>query len=333
MSLDADILIDRRRMQRRVFFWRALAFIAAVVLLISLAGLLRPAGIVFSPRQDHIARLSIDGIIVPDRDRLELIERIGRSDTVKGVIVHIDSPGGSTTGGEDLYTALRRLSERKPMVAEIGALGTSAGYMAALAADHIIARHTSITGSIGVLFQYANAQRLLDTLGVEFDAIKSSPMKAEPNFYEPLSERGRHMIAEVVNESYDWFVGIVAERRDMSIPDVQRIANGAVYTGEQAMRNGLIDTLGDERAARLYLVRAFDLDEDLQIRTWDETLRFGGRFGADLMTAWGAGFAHGAVRTLKNVLDDLDGSPRFDGLRSLWRVSAPRGAHAMGGEK
>ena len=118
--------------------------------------------------RDYIARIRIQGLIRGDHDRVEALDRLGRS-SAKAVIVHIDSPGGTTAGSEQLYDALTRLKAKKPMVVVVDGLAASGGYMAALASDHIIAQETSLVGSIGVLFQYPNFTDLLKTIGVQVE--------------------------------------------------------------------------------------------------------------------------------------------------------------------
>jgi protease-4 len=206
MSMTADQIVDRRRMRRKLSFWRVTGFIALILLIVA-------GAVVFSGRDafpliatPQIARISISGFITDDRAQTQLIERLAETDAVSGVIVAIDSTGGATTGGESLYVALRKLAEAKPTVATVGTFGASAAYMAAIATDHIVARRTSITGSIGVIFQYPEVSELLEKLGVAVEDIKSAPLKAEPSPFKPTSEEARRVIAGIVKDSFDWFV-------------------------------------------------------------------------------------------------------------------------------
>ena len=132
------------------------------------------------------------------------------------MIVAINSPGGTTAGGEELYEALGQLRAAKPTVAVIGELGASAAYMTAIATDRIFARRLSIVGSIGVLYQHVNAGKLLETIGVDLDKVASGPLKAEPDFDEPMEGAPRASIAALVDDSFQWFVDIVAERRGLA---------------------------------------------------------------------------------------------------------------------
>ena len=161
-----------------------------------------------------IARVTITGLIRSDQERVEALERLGKS-RARAVIVHINSPGGTTAGSEQLHDSLMRLKEQKPLVVVVDGLAASGGYIAAMAADHIVAQETSLVGSIGVLFQYPNVADLLKTLGVKIEEIKSSPLKAAPNGFEPTTPEARAAIEVVVMDSYAWFKGMVKARRQL----------------------------------------------------------------------------------------------------------------------
>ncbi len=210
MSMTADQIVDRRRLRRKLSFWRFIGF-AAVVLAIGgamFAATARQGGGFI--KQPQIARISVSGFIAEDRDQAKMLADLATNDAIKGVIVSINSTGGSTTGGEQLYESLRKLAAAKPTVATIGTVGASAAYMAAIATDHIVARRTSITGSIGVIFEYPEVSALLDKLGVKVEDIKSAPLKAEPDPFHPTSDEARAVIQGLVNDTFGWFVDIVA---------------------------------------------------------------------------------------------------------------------------
>lgn len=267
MSLEADVIVDRRRLRRKLTYWRILAFVGILTTFFITTGYF--IGLTdFHRNSDHIARLSISGFISEDLRQLRLIKDIKESESVKGVIVSINSPGGSTAGSEALYNALRDLAEEKPIVSQIGALGASGGYMVALASDYIIARHNTITGSIGVLFQYGNATDLLNTIGISVDSVKSSPLKAEPNFYQPIPHETRTMLSELVNDMYDWFVGLVAERRELNPLTARQLSDGRIFTGNQAKSVNLIDEIGDEKNAIEWLASKHNVDKELPVLEW-----------------------------------------------------------------
>jgi len=321
MSVDVDALVDRRRLRRKVTFWRVATFVVIAAALVT--GILLASGASeLSKRSAHVARIPIEGIITEDRKTLKMIEKIGKSTAVKGVVVSINSPGGSTTGGEALYEALRDLSEKKPVVAEIRTVGTSAGYMVALSADHIVARYNTITGSIGVLFQFGNIEKLLETVGVEMEAVKSAPLKAEPDFYSQVSPEARTMLQNLVKDSYDWFVGLVAERRSLDDATARNLANGRILTGHEALSEKLVDAIGGEKTAISWLETEKGVAKDLPVVTWStkenlEELPFSSRVSRE--------FGKGIGSALLDPINDAKGLiPRgltLDGLVSVWQAS------------
>jgi protease IV len=270
-TTDIERIFDRQRLKKSLTRWRifgVLAILAAVV-----AGLAMNHD--WARSRDHIARLSIDGLITGDQATLDLVERIASSDQIKAVILRIDSPGGTTAGSEALYEALRNTAAKKPVVAVMDSVAASGGYITAIAADHIVARGNTITGSIGVIFSYPEVSKLLDTLGVKVEEIKSAELKAEPTPYKPLTEKVRAVTNEMVQDSFNWFVGLVAERRKLSDAQARVLADGRVYTGRQAVKNGLIDALGGEDVAIAWLETDRKLVPDLDILDWKKLDRGG----------------------------------------------------------
>src|SRR6476620_4518181 len=251
MSLDADLIVDRRRMRRKLTFWRVVAVIVAIAAVGALAATAR-RGDVLTAGGDYIARVKVSGLIRNDQDRVEALDKLAKS-SAKAVIVHVDSPGGTTAGSEQLHDSLRRVAAAKPLVVVVDGLAASGGYIAAMSADHIVAQGTSLVGSIGVLFQYPNVSDPLKTIGVKVEEIKSSPLKAAPNGYEPTSPEARAAVEALVKDSYAWFRGLVKERRAMDDAQIEKVADGRVFTGRQAVELKLIDALGDEKTAVAWL--------------------------------------------------------------------------------
>ncbi len=265
MSINADDIIDRRRLRKKVSFWRIATFIILGLALLSMIAFGANKAGLSSASADHIARVSITGVITNDKPMLKLLKSLKDDDKVKAVVLNISSPGGSTVGGEAMYEAVRELAETKPVTTSVGTLAASAGYMIASASDHIVARRSSIVGSIGVLFQYADASKLLDKIGVQVKTIKSSPMKAEPNPFNPASPESVAMIDRLIQDSYRWFVEIVAERRDMKEFEVLKLADGSIFTGSQSLENGLVDAIGGEEIAVEWLTKEKNIDENLDV--------------------------------------------------------------------
>ncbi|HBK04795.1 MAG TPA: signal peptide peptidase SppA [Acetobacteraceae bacterium] len=266
MSLETDLLLDRRRLKRRLVFWRVFSVLAVVVA--ALVGL-KGAGI--APSGAHIARVSVNGLITEDRKVTEAIEKLADDRQVKAVILSINSPGGSVAGGETIHDAIARVAAKKPVVVTMGALAASAGYMIAMPANRIFARDATLTGSIGVLLETGEVSGLLGKLGIGANVIRSGPLKDEPSLVRPLSPEGRVVLQGLVDDMYDQFVGMVAAGRHMDESKVRSLADGRPYTGRQALDLGLVDAIGGEREAKAWLVSAKGVPAGLPVEDLTES--------------------------------------------------------------
>lgn len=253
-----------RLMRRGRGRWRLIAFLALGVAVLALIGRFALPG---SDTTDHIARIVVNGVINTDPARLDAIARMGTDENVKAVIVAINSPGGTTAGGEELYEALSKLSADKPVVATIAELGASAAYMTAIGANRIFARRLSIVGSIGVYYSHVNAGKLMQTIGVDFDKVQTGPLKAEPDIDDPMVGVVRQSLQELVDNSFEWFVDIVAERRAIDRNRVLELADGRIMTGRQAIEAALVDEVGGEPESIAWLEGQWNLDPDLEVIT------------------------------------------------------------------
>ena len=285
MSLDADLIVDRRRMRRKLTFWRVLAVFVLIGAIVAVtATVARRDDIAMVAGGDYIARVKITGLIRNDEDRVEQLAKLAKS-KARAVIVHIDSPGGTTAGSEQLHKSLRAVAAAKPMVVVVDGLAASGGYIAAMSADHIVAQETSLVGSIGVLFQFPNVSQLLNTIGVKVEEIKSSPLKAAPNGYEPTSPEARAAIEALVKDSYAWFRDMVKDRRKLDDAALQTVADGRVFTGRQGIGLKLVDELGNEQTAVDWLAKEKGLKPDTPVRDWQLKSRFGDLSMLHLATA------------------------------------------------
>ncbi|MBO0905130.1 signal peptide peptidase SppA [Jiella sonneratiae] len=316
-------LIDRRRLRRRLSFWRIAAILIGVAALVAIPLVGGYSGGFDEESSDQIARVSIEGMILKNQKFLDLLKSLKDDDHVKAVVLRIDSPGGTTAGGESIYEAVRAIAEKKPVAAEVGTLAASAGYMIAAGSDHIVARRTSIVGSIGVIFQYVNAEKLLDTVGVEVNAIKSSPLKAEPSPFGPAPAEAEEMVRRLVMDTYQWFVSLVAERRKIPLGQARKLSDGSIFTGNQGLQLKLVDEIGGEEAVRRWL------EKDRKVATG---LKFVDREPEDA-----SGFSiFASARSLAYGLAGLDArapnveaallmkAGRLDGLVSLWQPFSSR---------
>ncbi len=250
MSLETDLILDRRRLKRRLNLWRVLAVAAGTAALIAVVAPRTAGGL-----GQHVARVNVTGVITEDRKLIESVTALAKDRSVPAVIVSIDSPGGSVAGGESLRGALLRVAAAKPVVAVMRGTAASAGYMVALPAARIFARDATLTGSIGVILQTGEVSGLLGHLGVSAEAITSGPLKDQPSFTRGLTAQGRDYLNGLVADMYDQFVGMVADARHMDAAQVRTLADGRAYTGRQAQKLGLVDEIGGEAEARDWLAR------------------------------------------------------------------------------
>ncbi|MEJ0020639.1 MAG: signal peptide peptidase SppA [Acetobacteraceae bacterium] len=305
MSLETDLLLDRRRLKGRLIFWRSFAVLAVLAAILVA---LRDEDVGFA--RPHLARLTVSGVITADRKLNEAITKLADNDSVKALVVAIDSPGGSVAGGEGLHDAIARVAQKKPVVAVMGGTAASAGYMIAVPAARIYAREGTLTGSIGVLLQTGEVSGLLKMLGVSADTIVSGPLKDQPSFTRPLSPEGREVLQGLVGDMYDQFVGMVASGRGMDAARVRELADGRAYTGRQALKLGLIDAIGGEHDARLWLAQEKDVAADLPVEEVSTTGLTGRALSSSLGwmvgVLWKSLFSQGVI---------------LDGAQAVWQRS------------
>ena len=309
MSLETDLLLDRRRLKRRLVFWRTLAVLAVVAaLLVAVRG---DGGLPVSGAR--VARLTVNGLIAEDRKTTEAIDKLANDGSVKALIVAIDSPGGTVAGGESIHNAILRVRAKKPVVAVMGGLAASAGYMVAVPTERIFARESTLTCSIGVLLQTGEVSGLLEKVGITAETIVSGPLKDQPSMTHPLSAQGREVLHGMVQDMYDQFVGMVAQGRHMQPDAVRALADGRACTGRQALKLGLIDQIGEERDARTWLEANKGVDAKLPAEDVSTTTLL----SRTLASTLGPMF-DGLWKTL------ISQSVRLDGAWAVWQRSGNR---------
>jgi protease-4 len=321
MSLNTEAVLDRRRLTRALSRWRIVAIIAAALALGALAfGGERTLAALSS--QPQIARIEISGLITDDRKQLKMLRSVAKDKSVKAVLLAVNSPGGTTTGGEALYETLRDVAKKKPVVAVFGTIATSAAYIVGLASDRIYARGNSITGSVGVLFQWAEVSGLMEKLGVKMHVVKSGHLKATPSMFEPLDAAGRALTEQMVKESQVWFLGLVKTRRGIATAGVPGLEAGRVYSGREALRYKLIDAIGSQGDAIGWLQDKRGIAKNLKVVDWkpqrDGQLSWLGKLTGSLAQMLGLDPARIAAAFGLNA---KFGALRLDGLVSVWQPS------------
>ena len=297
MSVETDLLLDRRRLKRRLSFWRGFAVLAVVAAALVAIG--RFGGI----ERTHVARLTVNGLITQNRDLNRAVRKLATDDRVKALLLEVNSPGGSVAGGESLHDAVAAVAAKKPVVVVMGGLAASAGYMISVPATRIYALPATLTGSIGVLLESGEASGLLAKLGISTTTLVSGPLKDQPSLTHPLSPEGRAVLQGLVANMYDQFVGMVAAGRQLDPARVRDLADGRAYTGTQALALGLVDAIGDEDDARDWLARSKGIARSLPIEDVEtESLAartLGAQFGPVLQ---------GVMKTIAGQGVTLDGA-------------------------
>jgi protease-4 len=261
MSLETDLILDRRRLKRGMVTWRVIAILAIVLALLALLG--RGAAVVW-PGNRYVAVLHVDGIITDDEKRVEAVSDLAADRRAAALMVVIDSPGGSVAGGEALHDAIAKVARVKPVVTVMGGMAASAGYMIAVPAARIFARNATITGSIGVIMEAPEAGGLLNKLGIDVQTLVSGPLKGQPSFTAPMTDAGHQALQALLMNLYGQFVAMVADGRHMSVADVTKLADGRAYTGQEALPLHLVDQIGGMDAARAWLAQARGVPADLR---------------------------------------------------------------------
>jgi protease-4 len=322
MTFETETVLDRRRLRRRLSLWRALA-VVALLLAFGFVAFRSTEGTGLSlTERRQIARVSVEGLITEDRERLRLFKQLADNKQVAAVILYINSPGGTTAGGEGLFEAIRNLAKTKPVVAQMGTVATSAAYITGLASDHIVARGNTITGSVGVIFQWAEVSQLLDKLGVKMTEIKSGPLKANPSMFQPVDEAGRRVAEQMVEESKRWFVGLVASRRNIETARIDGLEQGRVFSGREALAFRLIDQLGGEPEAVEYLEEQRNVPKGLKVVDWKPKRESRlGLLGVSVRALAGLLLGDAADDLAGLVASDRIAAMQLDGLVSVWQGS------------
>lgn len=314
MTFETETVLDRRRLRRTLGWWRGMA-IGALALA---AGAYAFGGdrVADLTGRRQIARVAIEGTVFENRDQLKMLKKIGEAKHVEGVVLFINSPGGTTSGGEAMFHALRDLAKTKPVVVQFGTVAASAGYILGLGGDYIVARGNTITGSIGVLMQWPEIADLLGRIGVKMNEIKSGPLKASPSPFQPIDEPSRKVTEEMIQDSFTWFLSLVETRRGINPRDVPGLVEGRVFSGRQALAAKLVDEIGGEDEAVRWLEDKRNVSKNLKVVDWKPQVEAGGLSGfgfSSLAESLGAGAAaqifgqNGRIPTLA-----------LDGLVSVW---------------
>jgi len=242
-----------------------------VIFLIGFAGVL--IGVLISdhsqnPGGDGVAVVNIDGIIIDSAPYIKSIRKIRENDSVKAVVVRVNSPGGGVAASQEIYEELRSLGEAMPVVASMGTVAASGGYYIACAAATIYANPGTVTGSIGVIAQFASYEQLLKWAKVEVEVIKSGEFKDLGSPLRKMPEEQKAYLQTLIDSTHSQFKDMISERRNLPPAKVASLSDGKIFIGSQAKKLGLIDRIGTLEVAIAEARELGGLDEDSWIREY-----------------------------------------------------------------
>lgn len=318
MGSETELVLERRSLRRRLSLWRNLAILSVSAAIGFLLIGREETSVLLAG--NHIARVTIEGTITEWREQLELLNKIKENNKVSGLLVFINSPGGTTSGGEALFEQIRLVAQKKPVVAQFGTVAASAGYIVGLAADHIVSRGNTITGSIGVIVQWPEVSELLEKLGVKMNEVKSGELKASPSPFLPADEASKAVLKEMIDDGYQWFSNLVETRRGIKLSDVPGLEKGRVFSGREALKYKLVDEIGGQEQAKLWLEDKGGIKKGLNIIDWKpEHGENWGLFSAIRgLMSWLTGVNVGDIRKIFSDLT-LGQTSGLDGLISVWQ--------------
>ncbi len=269
MSITPDYLIERRQIKSRLLLWKLAAIILIAIVFLLVGKDFAPKEVLpINSNEDYIASVLIDEIILEDEKRDKKLKKIIDDSHIKALIVNVNSPGGTVVGAEKIYNILRKISAKKPVVIVMGTMAASGGYLISLGGDYIISHNGTITGSIGVILQTAEVTELAQKLGIKFNNFKSGELKAVPNPTEKLTEAVRVAIMDNIEDTYNFFLELVSERRNLPIEEVKKLADGRVYSGRQALKLKLVDAIGSEDTALKWLQEVQKINVNLLVKDY-----------------------------------------------------------------
>ncbi len=226
----------------------ALFTVAILSVVLVIATTVKQAGLsdlISEPGDGKVGVIEIDGVIVDSKETLGLIKRFRENNDIQAIVIRINSPGGVIGPSQEIYREIRKTTQTKKVVASMGSIAASGGYYVAAATDGIVANPGTITGSIGVIMAYTNFRKVLDKIGMIPVVIKSGPYKDLGSPTKEMSSKERSVLQAFVDQAHQQFVTAVAEARKMDIERVKNLADGRIYTGEEAVKQGLVDRLGN----------------------------------------------------------------------------------------
>lgn len=220
-----------------------LIFLVLVIIMIS--GITRQTGIPLAASGGRVAIVDIKGVIDDSESIISLLKKYEKDSSIKAIVLRVDSPGGGVAQSQEIYGQLLKLKEKGiPLIVSMSSVAASGGYYISCAADTIVANPGTLTGSIGVLMQFLTIQGLMQKVGVNLEVVKAGELKDVGNFSRQMTEKERAMLQAALTDVHNQFIEIVSESRNIDMEQVEELADGSIFTGNQALELGLVDRLG-----------------------------------------------------------------------------------------
>jgi len=196
------------------------------------------------PLQSRVALVRVEGPILDSRDTVDEIKEYVKDASVKAIVLRVDSPGGAVAPSQEIYSEVKKAAAKKKVVVSMGSLAASGGYYISSPATMIIANPGTLTGSIGVIMEIPNVEGLMNKIGIKTEVVKSGEHKDIASAFRSLEPDERKILQNVMDNVHQQFIRAVSEGRNLKLEDVKKIADGRIFTGEQAVHHGLVDKLG-----------------------------------------------------------------------------------------
>jgi len=233
-----------------VLFGILLLIFAGLIFFFLIQAFLSPARDGYSfPAGNKVGVVKVEGVITGSEEIIRELEELAKDDGVKAIVIRIDSPGGSVAPTQEIYDTILEVGKKKKIVASMGSIAASGGYLLACGAEKIVANPGTITGSISAIMHFANVQELMRKVGVTSSVIKSGKYKDIGSPVRDMTDEEKTLIRQLVDDVYEQLLDTVSQRRKMPRENVRQIADGRILTGRQALQAGLVDFLGNQKYA------------------------------------------------------------------------------------
>jgi protease-4 len=221
-------------------------FILLLILIVGMWGLYGGPDIGISGWGKKVAIIEVYGVISNSSNVVRQLKKYSRDSSVPSIVLHINSPGGLVAPAQEIYEEIIKVREKgKKVVASLSSVAASGGYYVACAADTVVSNPGTLTGSIGVIFEFPVAEKLFKKIGLEFEVVKSGELKDVGTYSRRMTQKERKLLQELINDTYEQFVDVLVEQRGIPKKEVLKFADGRVFTGRQAQELGLVDVLGN----------------------------------------------------------------------------------------